>query len=165
MSLKNAANEIFKNWAAPEEIQEFGRKLVADLQELGFRDRTIPQGTLPLFASVTQELMNSEEDNIYHLTPGHYGDGIFLRGAAFQPPGGGEKWSPRVLYIGMSAGRTTSVYIAFPETGHPDKSFQWKDREKAEKEIVEWLAEHAGNDVCAKLGWTDAINALLKPKP
>lgn len=162
MSLKNAANEIFKDWATPAEIQEFGRRLVAELQELGFRDRTID--TLPFNSTVTQELVNSGEDNIYHWAHSPHGGGMLLCSTAYQISGGGNI-PPRLIFIGLDAGRTVAIGIAYPETGHPTKSFQWKDREKAEKEIVEWLAENAGNDVRAKLGWTDAQNAIFKPRP
>ncbi len=164
MSLKDAARETFKNWATPEDIQEFGRKLVADLQELGFRDRTIPQGTLPARESVTGTLIKSGEDNIYHLSTSKNGSGMFLSGAAYQIPGGG-KIPPSIIYIGLNAGRSTAIGIVYPETGHPTKSFQWKDRDLAEREIVEWLAENAGNDVRTKLGWADAVNDILKLNP
>lgn len=164
MSLKQAAQEIFRGWATPEEVREFGEKLVAELNDLGFRDRTIPQGTLPRGSNVTTELIKSEEDNIYHLSPGKGGDSMFLCGTAYQIPDGGKS-PPRVAYIGLAAGRTTAVYIAYPDTAHPSKSFQWKDRESAKREIVEWLVENAGNDVRAKLGWTDAVNAIFKKEP
>lgn len=165
MSLKKAAQEVFKGWATPEEAQEFGKKLVADLEELGFRDRTIPQGMLPRGSRLTQELIRSGEDNIYHLSPGKSGDSMFLCGTAYQPPEG-KKWTPLTLYIGLAAGRSTAVYIAYPDTSHPPKSFQWKDREDAEKEIVYWLSEYAGDKVRSELGWTDAVDNLFKkPAP
>lgn len=165
MSLKKAAQEVFKGWATPEEVQEFGKKLVADLEELGFRDRTIPKGAVPPDSTVTRELIKSGEDNIYHLSPGKSGDSMFLCGTAYQVPGGG-KIPPRVVYIGLNAGRTCAIGILDPDFNHPKKSFQWKDREDAEKEIVEWLSEHAGNDVRSKIGWTDAVDNLFKkPAP
>lgn len=162
MSLKKAAEEIFKNWATPEEMQEFGKKLVADLQELGFRDRTIEK--LPTDSSVPDELVKLGEDNIYHLAPGFLGTGLIVSGTGYKIPGG-SKLPPRLVHIGLHATHTTAIYIAPVGSTYPGQSFEWKDREKAERAIVEWLFEYAGKNVRAQLGWINAKNSFSKPSP